>query len=244
MAITKEMIHAAFDQGLAVYRGEKSFSKADASLASQYNFNLSSAKDYTRNLTRLLNGQIFQRTLSVEGTRIYLQRIFDEMGVEFLEQAISSIEQHLDYYEDLKKVNMTGQRGLIKDFKQLLVGYSALTPITIIDTALQIEVSKAMQDDDAQRRARLANASAIPKQIHVVAKAYLRNADVIAEVLKKADGSCQSCKKLAPFVRRSTGTPYLEVHHRLPLSEGGEDTVENAVALCPNCHREAHFGVK
>jgi 5-methylcytosine-specific restriction protein A len=26
------------------------------------------------------------------------------------------------------------------------------------------------------------------------------------------------------------------------LAEGGEDTVENALALCPNCHRRLHFG--
>jgi 5-methylcytosine-specific restriction protein A len=26
------------------------------------------------------------------------------------------------------------------------------------------------------------------------------------------------------------------------LSEGGGDTVDNAVALCPNCHRECHHG--
>ncbi|HXU34436.1 MAG TPA: HNH endonuclease [Thermoanaerobaculia bacterium] len=34
----------------------------------------------------------------------------------------------------------------------------------------------------------------------------------------------------------------MEVHHRIRLAYGGEDTVENAVALCPNCHREAHHG--
>jgi 5-methylcytosine-specific restriction protein A len=26
------------------------------------------------------------------------------------------------------------------------------------------------------------------------------------------------------------------------LSDGGRDTVDNAVALCPNCHRECHHG--
>jgi len=26
----------------------------------------------------------------------------------------------------------------------------------------------------------------------------------------------------------------------LPLAEGGPDTVENTVALCPNCHRRCH----
>ncbi|WP_163591073.1 HNH endonuclease, partial [Klebsiella variicola] len=39
------------------------------------------------------------------------------------------------------------------------------------------------------------------------------------------------------------GTPFLEVHHIEWLSNGGEDSVENAIALCPNCHRQAHFGV-
>ena len=26
------------------------------------------------------------------------------------------------------------------------------------------------------------------------------------------------------------------------LLEGGPDTVENAIALCPNCHRKQHYG--
>jgi len=43
-------------------------------------------------------------------------------------------------------------------------------------------------------------------------------------------------------IAQARGTPYLEVHHRVPLAENGEDTVENAVAICPNCHRKAHDG--
>ena len=43
-------------------------------------------------------------------------------------------------------------------------------------------------------------------------------------------------------IAQAGGTPYLEVHHRVPLAENGEDTVKNAVAICPNCHRKAHDG--
>ena len=32
----------------------------------------------------------------------------------------------------------------------------------------------------------------------------------------------------------------LEVHHQVPLSEGGADDLSNALVLCPNCHRIAH----
>lgn len=63
-----------------------------------------------------------------------------------------------------------------------------------------------------------------------------------AEVLDRATGKCERCDQPAPFRRASDGSPYLEVHHRKPLAANGEDTVENALALCPNCHRELHFG--
>ncbi|MCD9544043.1 hypothetical protein GLP24_04155 [Photobacterium carnosum] len=46
----------------------------------------------------------------------------------------------------------------------------------------------------------------------------------------------------APFTKKSNGEPYLEVHHIKPLSQGGEDSLENVKAICPNCHREMHFG--
>lgn len=35
--------------------------------------------------------------------------------------------------------------------------------------------------------------------------------------------------------------PFLEVHHVKWLAKGGSDTVNNVVALCPNCHRKMHL---
>jgi 5-methylcytosine-specific restriction protein A len=63
-----------------------------------------------------------------------------------------------------------------------------------------------------------------------------------AEALERANGYCERCRATAPFKRAANGSPYLEVHHVVPLAEGGEDSIENATALCPNCHRELHFG--
>jgi len=70
---------------------------------------------------------------------------------------------------------------------------------------------------------------------------YLRDPAVKAWVLEKAAGICELCGKPAPFVT-DEGLPYLEHHHVIPLAEGGPDTVENSVALCPNCHRMCHAG--
>ena len=43
----------------------------------------------------------------------------------------------------------------------------------------------------------------------------------------------------APF-KTKDGTPYLETHHIVWLSNGGEENPDNTVALCPNCHRKMH----
>ncbi len=81
-----------------------------------------------------------------------------------------------------------------------------------------------------------------PLQITVKQTVFQRNPYVIAEALFRANGHCEKCKKPAPFIRDHDNSPYLEVHHITTLADGGDDTIENVIALCPNCHRHAHYG--
>ncbi|WP_232597048.1 HNH endonuclease signature motif containing protein [Photobacterium phosphoreum] len=81
-----------------------------------------------------------------------------------------------------------------------------------------------------------------PKKVLRYIEDYARNPNVVAEALYKAKGICEACHQPAPFIKKSNGEPYLEVHHIKPLSDGGEDSLENVQAICPNCHREMHFG--
>jgi 5-methylcytosine-specific restriction protein A len=94
-----------------------------------------------------------------------------------------------------------------------------------------------------ERRKRLKNVrSTMPVTKQVSTIIFVRNPNVVAEVLHRATGSCEKCRQPAPFQKAKDNTPYLEVHHVIPLSKGGEDTIENAIAVCPNCHRKEHFG--
>jgi len=112
-----------------------------------------------------------------------------------------------------------------------------------INDELYKAVQKSMMDSRKERIRRLKNQIIlVPESYETTTKMYKRNPDVIAEVLFRANGVCEKCNKIAPFVRISDGTPYLEVHHVNRLADGGEDTVNNAIAVCPNCHRELHFG--
>lgn len=56
-------------------------------------------------------------------------------------------------------------------------------------------------------------------------------------VISRANGLCQLCGSEAPF-QEADGTPFLEVHHLVPVANGGSSELENLVALCPNCHRK------
>lgn len=78
-----------------------------------------------------------------------------------------------------------------------------------------------------------------PGHTYTSVKTYQRSSLVVEKVLRRANGFCELCKEKAPFYKKN-GDPYLEVHHIQQLAKGGSDTVKNAVALCPNCHRKMH----
>lgn len=41
--------------------------------------------------------------------------------------------------------------------------------------------------------------------------------------------------------QKQDGTPYIEVHHILPLYQGGEDALWNLTVVCAHHHKMAHF---
>jgi len=73
----------------------------------------------------------------------------------------------------------------------------------------------------------------------VVLNQFTRNEYIREYVRLRADGFCELCENKAPFCDRY-GSPFLETHHVEYLSKGGKDSIENVVALCPNCHRRIH----
>ncbi|QNP44319.1 HNH endonuclease [Sphingomonas daechungensis] len=130
-----------------------------------------------------------------------------------------------------------------------LVQSSVISPTNRVDEGelrrtFAQKVANAVQTSREARLNRLKSAPKRPPTVATTAIAYLRNPDVVAEVLYRSQGVCEGCGMNAPFDRKSDGSPYLEVHHKMHLSEGGEDTVENAIAICPNCHRREHFGTR
>lgn len=111
-----------------------------------------------------------------------------------------------------------------------------------VKSAFEEAIEAATKLSPTQRKQILTAESKIPELMEVTTQVYKRSPYVVAEVLLRANGKCQRCKRDAPFLREDR-TPFLEVHHIEWLSRGGDDSVENAIALCPNCHRQMHYGI-
>lgn len=79
-----------------------------------------------------------------------------------------------------------------------------------------------------------------PKKKRVSTTGYERDPYVVEYAKRRANGKCQLCSEKAPF-NNILGKPYLEAHHIIWLSKGGTDSINNTVALCPNCHRKMHI---
>lgn len=80
-----------------------------------------------------------------------------------------------------------------------------------------------------------------PRKVKAPARTeFRRDKHVWGWVLRNAKGKCELCRNQT--FRRPDGGWFLEVHHPVWLSQLGSDTVTNAVALCPNCHRRLHGG--
>jgi 5-methylcytosine-specific restriction enzyme A len=122
----------------------------------------------------------------------------------------------------------------LKDGQQQVV----LSPEALISKIIiQERKAKKLDDEELETKARYAPKK--PGSRKVSASGYDRNAYVTEYAKRRANGICQLCDKPAPFVDKK-GKPYLETHHIIWLSKGGEDTIENTIAICPNCHRKMH----
>ena len=74
-----------------------------------------------------------------------------------------------------------------------------------------------------------------------------RDRVIVEQVLKADKYQCEINLHHKTFVTRRNDEPYLEGHHLIPMSKQDRfdkslDVYANIIGLCPNCHRQLHFG--
>lgn len=74
-----------------------------------------------------------------------------------------------------------------------------------------------------------------------------RDAKKVKQALYRANYKCEIDSLHKTFTRKKDGLDYTEAHHLIPLSAQDDfcqslDIFANIVSLCPNCHKEIHYG--
>lgn len=239
MRITPLQVEASYDIASRVFDHKITMETGANALQDVHGLNINSARDFINDYRLMLQGKVFQRAMSAPAIDYFLSKILQERGAVSHEAAISAVEKHIKYYEGIRKVNLNAMRTVLSRHKSHI---AAPPLLSAHEASFNAAVQKSLADSPARRQARLKDAAKKPIKVTVVTEAYVRNPDVVAEVLHRASGVCEGCHEPAPFKRKKDNSPYLEVHHKKQLSAGGEDTAENAEALCPNCHRNLHYG--
>jgi 5-methylcytosine-specific restriction protein A len=170
------------------------------------------------------------------GTRLFLFEVFSPGAYTFIGEAVLSDNPYLSRQTD------SGKKARDVTVFPLTLKGNAHPPV------LKKELPE-IKEETVHKKAHLLPLDELEFQARYALKGGGRR-EVVSEVFdgdeivseyakRRADGTCQLCNLPAPF-RDRNGEPFLEIHHIVPLEEGGEDVVENVAALCPNCHRKMH----
>ena len=79
-----------------------------------------------------------------------------------------------------------------------------------------------------------------PNKTEYIRETFARDRGWVKEAKEKFGSYClhPSCNNT---FNKQNGLPYIEVHHIVPLFEGGEDAVWNLAVVCAHHHKMAHF---
>lgn len=237
--ITHSQVHATYEIGKRIYSGEIDRTAALSDLESKHSMNSASAQFYISAFDYMLKGKATQKTINAYANNYYLENILIDYGPKQLASAIESLRGHVEYYEEKSNSNSKSIRSIIEKYEAILNNSRTLEAF---NSKLSHDVAQALKKSQSEILKELEISNKKPEKITVTTEIFKRNQYVIAAALIRANGTCERCLKPAPFSRAKDGTPYLEVHHTIQLAHGGLDTLENVASLCPNCHRDLHFG--
>lgn len=148
------------------------------------------------------------------------------------------------------KVGQEQQKDIDGNLRNTYIFPLQIIPEDRASSRLMIDKITAYQKEMSEQARKLTDKKLVDKiekkntnkssKRFVNSEVYDRDPNVAEYVKRRAGGYCDLCGEKAPF-NNLEGEPYLESHHLIWLSNDGEDSIDNAVALCPNCHKKMHI---
>lgn len=187
---------------------------------------------------------IEMRDLELQGKKFTKKRVYERLSEQFgrSPKAFEYRMQNISYvYSALGRQWISGLKpaknvgaNVLPIIEELISQHEGIVPIP------QIEFEEKVSKLRREKKLPIPQGNATPSKQIKESTSFSRDPKVVAWVLKNSNGICESCNEPAPFTKPN-GDFYLEVHHLRRLADVGSDTIYNAVAVCPNCHRAVHY---
>lgn len=221
--ITNEMVEKAFEIGKKIYLNQLSRLEG-INILGELGMNESSAHDYIYSYSNLIQGKLFTRNTNVYATEYYLNKIFNEEGINGLKNALLSLSQHIDYYEEVSGTSIKKRKeiyfryyNLIKDF------YDEHTYPDELDSEVEYSEGKTKK---------------------ILVNSYERNPIARKKCIEHFGLKCQICDFNFTEKYGELGDNFIHVHHKIDISTVGKEysvnPITDLIPVCPNCHSMLH----
>ena len=118
--ITESMVKDIYLIASKVYSDSFTMQSALEELERNHSMNRGSAKDYLTNYKCLLDGIKYKRTMNEYATKYFLYHILKDRGLQSLKNALSAVQQHVDYYDSLGHGNLKSIRAVLVNYYRIL----------------------------------------------------------------------------------------------------------------------------
>ena len=217
------MVEESFEIGKRFYKNQISL-KDGIKILTDIGMNENSAVDYVYNYSNLIQGKLFTRTTNIYGTEYYLQKIYEENGVDGLQNALLSLSQHIDYYEEKSGSSVKKRKGVYERYLNLIDKEPQKT-VYPDEVDIEIEYSEG-------------------KTKKVLVNSYERNPVARKKCIEHFGLNCQVCDFNFKEKFGDLGKDFIHVHHKIDIATIGNEYSVNPltdlIPVCPNCHSMLH----
>lgn len=235
MKIPKEITPIAYELSKKVFEGKLTFKEGQEQLVGDKRMNPNSAADYINNFRCMIEGKRFTRTNNAYSIEYFLDNFYKDFGSSGLSNALTALQLHIDYYEDVQKVVMHKMRDIYAKY--------IAVPIDTPNEQEQKEIIREFKNQNKTKHEIAAELKSLkptdPEVVIINSKSYKRDNRTIAQIKFLRDFKCQIC---STSIKRKDGTFYVEAAHIEPKHRKGRETPDNIILLCPNHHKEFDFG--
>jgi 5-methylcytosine-specific restriction enzyme A len=221
--IDRTKYEEAYRCGRQVHAGIMRITDAKRRLE-EIGLNPNTSVDLVYGLGHLLDGHRYTRTMRADIVEDYLVWIERDYGRKFLRNALSALQQHIEYYRSLTKSPM---RGHVK----LLEKYAGLLNEEIEDFVSPEEIAEPQELVEGGAKTIFVNS-------------YERNPNARRKCIEHFGCICSVCEFDFEKEFGAIGNGFIHVHHLRDLASIGKSYTinpkEDLRPVCPNCHAMLH----